>query len=167
VNSRLLNIVQFVTTGFAGCAIGFAIFLASINIIPVPDSSFNEVPRWIVSVFGLVFILGGLLAMISQVFAKELDSQDLSDAGSLAAKQSFALLIACVVTLMTALLNWVAFAPGDAKFSDNLGLPFIVLSKEQSLFISHVMVASLAVVFDSVALFVWYAVVLILLKRRA
>lgn len=103
-------------TGFGALCVGIGLFivLLAADVIPADERSFTA-PRWVVSAGGLVFVLAGVaLATTSAPGAPEGTGRT--------TWRSF-LLGGAIVGLMAAILNWIAFGPGERRFSGGLALP--------------------------------------------
>ncbi len=99
--------------------LGLLIVLLAADVIPSDEKRFHA-PRWVVSAAGLVFVLAGVaLATASAPGAPEATGRT--------TWRSF-LLGGAIVGLMAAVFNWIAFGPGERRFSGGLALPFVSVS---------------------------------------
>lgn len=126
--------------------LGLLIVLLAAGVIPADEKSFHA-PRWVVSAAGLVFVLAGVaLATASVPGAPE-------GAGR-TTWRSF-VLGGAIVGLMAAILNWIAFGPGERRFGGGIALPFIAVSGPGSEWSGRVAFGIGAVLVD--VFFLWMA----------
>lgn len=88
-------------------AMGLLVVAMSADLIHVEPDQFHA-PRWVAAAAGLAFVLAGLILLISNHSAPKLQG----------------LLGAFVVTLLAAVANWVAFGPGERRFSGVFSVGF-------------------------------------------
>jgi hypothetical protein len=98
------------TTGIMVTLMGGLIFAVGFGVIPVDPSAIN-VPRWVIAVFGGLFLLAGLWAMLQQAVKSD-------SAGATWMNLVFALLV--MLTLSVVCL-WIAFGAGDKMFTQSVG----------------------------------------------
>ena len=79
--------------------------LIGMEVIPVDPSSVHA-PMWVITAAGMVFFLGGVMAMTQ---------------GVVTARTQTALAV-CFIGLMAAIASWVAFGPGERQFSGGVSL---------------------------------------------
>jgi hypothetical protein len=105
-----------VVLGAICVAAGLLIVLVAADVIPTDPARF-QAPRWVVSAGGLMFVVAGVaLATFSAPGAPEGAGQT--------TWRSF-LLGGTIVGLMAAILNWIAFGPGERRFGGGLAVPFV------------------------------------------
>jgi hypothetical protein len=96
------------TTGIMVTLMGGLIFAVGFGVIPVDPSEIN-VPRWVIAVFGGLFLQGGLWAMLQQAI-----KQDSAQASWM--NLAFALL---VLLALSVVCLWIAFGAGDKLFMNS------------------------------------------------
>lgn len=124
--------------------LGLLVVLLAAGVIPSDERRFHA-PRWVVSAGGLVFVLVGVaLATTSAPGAPERAGRT--------TWRSF-LLGGAIVGLMGAILNWIAFGPGERRFGGGFALPFVSVSGPASEWSGRVAFGIGAVLVD--VFFVW------------
>ena len=98
---------------------GLFIILVAAGLIPAEERSFHA-PRWIVGAAGLAFVLAGLAILTIP------RGGSLEPAGRVTLISS--LLGGSIVGLLALIINWIAFGPGERRFSGGLALPFLSVS---------------------------------------
>jgi hypothetical protein len=93
---------------------GLLIVLVAAGIIPADERSF-EAPRWVVGALGVTFVLTGL-AMVTMPIGRPPAPADQASPWSL-------LLGCAMVGLLALIFNWIAFGPGERRFSGGVALP--------------------------------------------
>ncbi len=96
------------TTGIMVILMGGFIFAIGFGVIPIDPSEIN-VPRWLIAVFGGMFILGGLWALLQQAVKP-------GSAGAGWMNFAFALL---VLLALAVVCLWIAFGAGDQLFTNS------------------------------------------------
>jgi len=120
---------------------GLLVVLMAADVVPTDEQRFRA-PRWVVSAAGLVFMVVGVaLATTARPGAPE--------AAGRTTWRSF-LLGGTIVGLMAAILNWIAFAPGERRFGGSVGLPFGAVSGPTSEWTGRVAFGIGAVIVDVV-----------------
>jgi hypothetical protein len=108
-----------VVLGAICVAAGLLIVLVAADVIPTDPARFRA-PRWVVSAAGLMFVVAGVtLAAFSAPGAPE-------GAGETTWRSM--LLGGTIVGLMAAILNWIAFGPGERRFGGTVAVPFVAVS---------------------------------------
>jgi hypothetical protein len=98
--------------GFVCLAVGLTPILQVAGFFPIaPDSS-----HWVMVGVGTLFIAGGAAVVVGYGFSRGADASR-----ALAVAQYVLALI--ITALMTAVAGWVAFAPGERRFTTNV--PFL------------------------------------------
>ena len=98
--------------GFVCLAVGLTPILQVAGFFPIaPNSS-----RWVMVVAGTLFIAGGAAVVVGYGFPRGAGARH-----ALAVAQYFLALI--ITALMAAVAGWVAFAPGERRFTINV--PFL------------------------------------------
>jgi len=121
--------------------IGLLIVLLAADVIPSDERRFKA-PRWVVSAAGLVFVLAGVtLATTSTPGAPE---------GTVRTTWRSFLLGGAIVGLMAAILNWIAFGPGERRFGGGVALPVAAVSGPASEWTGRVAFGIGAVIVDVV-----------------
>ena len=103
---------------------GLFIIVTSLGIIPSDDASWNA-PRWLGSVAGITFVLGGVMAMGVGRFSKRF----------------YDVLGACMMTLFFCIAGWIAFASGPRIFNTFPSLGRAVFG-EVAIMLCYLMIAS-------------------------
>lgn len=98
------------TTGIMVTLMGGFIFAIGFGVIPVNPAEFN-VPRWLIAVFGGMFVLAGLWAMLKTTVKPE-------SAGASWMNFAFALL---VLAALAVICLWIAFGASDQLFTNSNG----------------------------------------------
>lgn len=115
-------------------------------VIPAEEKSFRA-PRWVVGAAGLAFLLTGVaLATAPAPGTPEGTGQT--------RWRSF-VLGGAIVGLMAAIVNWIAFGPGERHFGGTIALPFVAVSGQQSEWTGRIAFGIAAVILD--IFFVWMA----------
>lgn len=98
---------------------GLLIVLMAADVVPTDPARFRA-PRWVVSAGGLMFVVAGVaLATFSAPGAPEGAGQT--------TWRSF-LLGGTILGLMAAIVNWIAFGPGERRFGGTVAVPFVAVS---------------------------------------
>lgn len=136
--------------GLIVAAMGLFIVLMSVGVIPADEASFHA-PRWIISLAGMTFLLGGGLVGLS----------GFEDDGSSGLSTRMTILrffrtgaALTLVLLLVIVSNWVAFGPGERSGSITSSLPFISVTKESGDFMGRVCFGFGAILFDGILLIV-------------
>jgi len=98
------------TTGIMVTLMGGFIFALGFGVIPVDPPEIN-VPRWLIAVFGGMFVLAGLWTMLRTAVKAE-------SAAAGWMNFAFALL---VLAALSALCLWIAFGASDQMFTNSSG----------------------------------------------
>lgn len=98
------------TTGIMVTLMGGLVFAIGFGVIPIDQSEIN-VPRWLIAVFGSMFLLAGLWAMLKQAVRPE-------STGASWMNFAFALL---VMLAMSVICLWITFGAGDRMFTQRIG----------------------------------------------
>lgn len=108
-----------------------AIWLGLLVLIPITALLFSllraepEVPRWIIILFLMMFFNAGLtLVLLDSLF------NEIREEHWFAYFQALVLL--SIPLLLTILLNWVAFGPGERIFSGGITIPFFSISFDRA-----------------------------------
>lgn len=110
--------------GLLFAAAGALIMLVAIDVIHSPEESFNA-PRWVVLVAGLCFFGAGVYVSFSDPRFDGIKDEWWYRIIVTAA-------LAAIPLSLIAVLNWVAFGPGEREFSGGVSLPFISIFTENS-----------------------------------
>ena len=89
-------------------ALGAFVALMGLGVIPVDENNFNG-PRWLTTVAGLVFVLGGSALLMKTIGISE-------------NTPIYLLPVALLVSGMAAIGLWVAFGPGERGFDGSFGI---------------------------------------------
>lgn len=109
-----------IACGLLAFAMGVFIVLSAFGVIPSRGGDKGE--HWVAAVAGLAFVFGGL-AVVIQTWARATPDGVLpADAPSFVRRVLYLLTLAIVVSL-GAIGTWVAFGPGERKFSTSI--PFL------------------------------------------
>jgi hypothetical protein len=106
---------------FAG-GTGLLIVLVAAGVIPADERSFGA-PRWVVGAAGMAFVLAGL-AIVTMPIGRPGAPADQATPWSL-------LLGGSIVGLLALIFNWIAFGPGERRFSGGVALPFFWVSSSR------------------------------------
>jgi hypothetical protein len=109
-----------IACGLFALALGLFIVLSAFGIIPSRGSTDGE--RWIGVIAGLAFVFGGL-AVVIQTCAKATSAGDLPSTAPIWVRATLHLLSLAVIVSLGAIGTWVAFGPGERKFSSSI--PFL------------------------------------------
>jgi hypothetical protein len=126
---------------------GLFIVLVAAGLIPAEESSFHA-PRWVVGAAGLAFVLAGLAILTIP------RGGSYEPAGRTPVTSS--LLGGSIVGLLALITNWIAFGPGERRFSGGLALPFFSVSAPADEWSGRAAFGVGAVIMDLMA--VWLAV---------
>ena len=110
---------KYLLIGLGTMAMGLLVILISVNVIPVPDATF-EAPRWIVGCVGLSFLLAGAAVALARPSGPP---------GTIAANPYFGGAAGLVLVFI---LNWIAFGSGPRHFSGGIAIPFVSWSGPSS-----------------------------------
>jgi hypothetical protein len=113
-------------------ALGVGLLFIACGAIPilmglgVIEPSRSDAPPWIAVAAGLVFVCGGLAVILDYAIVGGVDvSGDLPVGTPLALRIANFLLGLSIVGLMLAMSGWIAFGPGERRFSSTISLPFV------------------------------------------
>ena len=109
-----------IACGLLALAMGLFIVLSAFGIIPSRGSTDGE--RWIDVIAGMAFVFGGL-AVVIQTCARATPGGDLPSTAPIWVRATVRLLSLAIVVSLGAIGTWVAFGPGERKFSSSI--PFL------------------------------------------
>ena len=109
-----------IACGLLALAMGLFIVLSAFGIIPSRGGSDGE--RWIGIIAGMAFVFGGLAVFI-QTCAKATPDGVLPSTAPIWVRATLHLLSLAIVVSLGAIGTWVAFGPGERKFSSSI--PFL------------------------------------------
>ena len=108
--------------GLFASGTGLLIVLVAAGVIPADERSFGA-PRWVVGGAGVAFVLAGL-AIVTMPIGPPGAPVDRATPWSL-------LLGGSIVGLLALIFNWIAFGPGERRFSGGMALPFFLVSSSR------------------------------------
>jgi hypothetical protein len=106
--------------GLLALAMGLFIVLSAFGIIPSRGNTNSE--RWFAVIAGMAFVFGGL-AVVIQTCAKATPGGGLPSTAPIWIRATLYLLSLAIVVSLGAIGTWVAFGPGERKFSSSI--PFL------------------------------------------
>jgi hypothetical protein len=109
-----------IACGLVALALGLFIILSVFGVIPSRGNTDGE--RWMGVIAGMAFVFGGL-AVVIQTCAKATPDGDLPSTAPIWVRATLRLLSLAIVVSLGVIGTWVAFGPGERKFSSSI--PFL------------------------------------------
>jgi hypothetical protein len=135
-----------IALGTACVGLGLFIVLLAARVIPSEEKNFHA-PHWVVGAAGLAFVLMGVALATAP-------APGTPEGAGRTTWRSF-VLGGAIVGLMAAIVNWIAFGPGERQFGGTIALPFIAVSGRESEWTGRIAFGIGAVALD--VFFVWMA----------
>ena len=134
-------------------AVAWGLFCALIGAIPILGSlgileldNAPDVPDWVIGCAGLLFVMAGAGIVNGYAIAGGVGPDgDLRRGTPLAVRLIQYALGLGVIGLFAAIFGWIAFAPGERRFSSTLSLPFLTRSSSGGDMVGRVLFGIVAV----------------------
>ncbi len=150
--------LAFLAAALFSVCMGGVIFLAALGAIPSDPQSF-QAPRWVVAAGGLLFMLAGMAVAFQGLRQTSFGRTPVWELCN-------ALLAMGLVLLLAIPFHWVAFGPGERRFTGGWGLPFLRVSAPPSELPGRALFGTAAVFLDVVFLWGTFSAVRRFLRRR-